>query len=61
MSGTRAAWTPERRAAHAERMRARWDDPDYRARQSVSKRGWRTRRLNAARRKIERGQTGERR
>jgi hypothetical protein len=30
-------WTPERCAAHAERMRSRWSDPDYRAKQSKSR------------------------
>lgn len=34
MSGNRTSWTPERRAAAATRMRARWQDPDYRENQT---------------------------
>lgn len=30
MSGRRESWTPERRAAQAERMRKRFADPEYR-------------------------------
>lgn len=37
MSGTSASWTPERRLAHAKRLRTKWRDPNYRARQSKSR------------------------
>jgi hypothetical protein len=32
------AWTPEKRAARAEAVRAYWQDPEYRARQMVQRR-----------------------
>lgn len=38
MSGTADSWTPERRAAHAARLKQRWRDPTYRAAQAEKRR-----------------------